>query len=248
MDGTHLCFSLLFRAGVGRFGPVGLVESSFDPSILLSDSGVDVEACGKGSSTYSRSVSDSASSNLESLVGSNGAYIITPPSSSSTALADGVSEAILLDFKLARIFHMLRVCCGVSFPFCVLPFWLLFFLSLVDWPFMISSEPSIRIRSLSISGGTGDPCFPSFCIGGGAGLLDEVGEAVTAEGKVGRESMSAPIRLAKVMGGSVGSSPRGSGDVLYFSSSNSQEGGGKTTGGGLGPVYESTIDSPNDLR
>ena len=107
---------------------------------------------------------------------------------------------------------------------------------------MTSSEPSIRIRSLSISGGTGEPCSPSSCIGGA--LLDEV---VTAEGNVGRESMSAPIRLAKVMGGSFGSS-EGSGDVLYVSSSNSQEGGGKTTGGGLGPVYDSTIDSPNDLR
>lgn len=157
MDGTHLCFSLLFRTGVGN---VGLVEASFDPSILLSDSGVEVEADGKGSSTYSRSVSDSASSNLESLVGSNGAYIITPPSSSSTALGDGVSEALLV-FRLARIFHMLRVCCGVFFPF-----WSVF-LSFVDWPFMISSEPSMRIRSLSISGGTGRPCFPSSsCIGG----------------------------------------------------------------------------------
>lgn len=152
MDGTHLRFSLLFRA------EVGLVEASFDSSIGLSDSGVDVEARGEGSSTYS-SVSDSASSNLESLVGSNGAYNITPPSSSSTALRDGVSEATL-DFRLARIFHMLRVCCDVFFPF------LLLFLSFVDWPFMISSEPSIRSRSLSISGGTGEPCFPSSCIGG----------------------------------------------------------------------------------
>ena len=73
-------------------------------------------------------------------------------------------------------------------------------------------------------------------------------EAVTEEGKEGRESMSAPIRFAKVMGGSVGSSFEGSGDFFCVSSSNSQEGGGKTTGGGLGPVYESTIDSPNDLR
>jgi len=104
------------------------------------------------------------------------------------------------------------------------------------------------MRSLSISEGTGEPCFPSSCIGGA--LLDEV---VTAEGNgnVGRESMSAPIRLAKVMGGSFGSfgSSEGSGDVLnVVLSSNSQVGGGKTTGGGLGPVYESTIDSPNDLR
>lgn len=59
--------------------------------------------------------------------------------------------------------------------------------------------------------------------------------------------MSAPIRLAKVKGGSVGSSER-SGDFVYVSSSISQEGGGKTMGGGLGPVYESTIDPPNDLR
>lgn len=70
---------------------------------------------------------------------------------------------------------------------------------------------------------------------------------MTAEGKVGRESMSAPIRLAKVMGGSVDGS-EGSGDVLHVLSSNSQEGGGKTTGGGLGSEYESTIDAPNDLR
>ena len=239
MDGTHMCFSLFFGASeVGKVGLV-LVEASFDPSAFLSDLGVDVEACGTGSSTYS-SVSDSASSNLESLVGSNGAYIITPPSSSSTALGDGDSEAIPLDFRLARIFHMLRVCCGVFFPF-----WLLF-LWFGDSPFMISSEPSIRIRSLSRSGGTGEPCFPSSCIGG-ALLLEGVSEPVTVEGKVGRESMSAPIRLAKVMGGSVGSS-EGSGDFLCALSSNSHEGGGKTTGAGLGPLYGSTINSPNDLR
>lgn len=70
---------------------------------------------------------------------------------------------------------------------------------------------------------------------------------MTEEGKVGRESMSVPIRFAKVMGGSVGSSD-GSGEVSFVLSSNSQEGGGKTTGGGLEPLYESTIDSPNDLR
>lgn len=81
-----------------------------------------------------------------------------------------------------------------------------------------------------------------------------MGEAVTAEGKVGRESMSAPTRLAKVIGGSVGGSSEGSGDVLYVLSSNSQEGGGKTMGGGrgggerLGLEYESTIDPPNFLR
>lgn len=74
-------------------------------------------------------------------------------------------------------------------------------------------------------------------------------EAVTVEGKVGRESMSSPIRLAKVTGGSFGfGSSEGSGDVLCVSSSNSQEGGGKATGAGLGPVYDSTTDSPNDLR
>lgn len=81
---------------------------------------------------------------------------------------------------------------------------------------------------------------------------------MTAEGKLGRESMSAPIRFARDIGGSDGSFEGSNGgdpgdvaldfDFLYVSSSISQEGGGKTTGGVLGPVYESTIDPPNDLR
>lgn len=133
VDGTHMCFSLLCRDGVSVGGVL---------SIFLSGLIVEVEVDGTGSSTYSRTVSDSASSTWELLVGSNGAYIITPPSSSSTAPGGGVSESFkpTVDLRLARIFHMLPVC-GAFIPFGLL------FLSFVGWPFMTSSEASIRTRS-----------------------------------------------------------------------------------------------------